>query len=444
MDPLRVAEVYARSGAQQRYGSGYLVAPDLVLTARHVVAHALDGARCEVRLHGDFMQGRRAWGDYEVHWSDATLDLALLRRVPQTPPYAGGAAALERLARLQRGEPADCVAVGYPKVMRHDGRNDTQEVRGVVQTLAMAQSGQWQVAVTGATPKDELDWQGVSGAALFCTGRLVGVVKQTETCFKDSVLIAQPIEAAFADPAFRRALGWHPDAELETFDPRFDPRPWNELYRLVYLVDRQTPVNELQSVVGETLNTRDAPRALVCAVPGEPEHLHGDLIELFRKETMPALFQGRPGFDDIVDIDWPRTAESVPHGLMLLRNQLHSHLGIAGGSAADSAARIAAALNGGDRPRAFYCELRDSFFTPLQHDLLLAWLAEWGRMADAGLNDLVTMFVCLVFDAAPQPPPRWKFWAAPQVLLRDVAREYFGTADAMRDHRRLRLVRLRA
>lgn len=157
---------------------------------------------------------------------------------------------------------------------------------------------------------------------------------------------------------------------------------------------------------------------------------------------MPALFQGRPGFDDIVDIDWPRTAESVPHGLMLLRNQLHSHLGIAGGSAADSAARIAAALNGGDRPRAFYCELRDSFFTPLQHDLLLAWLAEWGRMADAGLNDLVTMFVCLVFDAAPQPPPRWKFWAAPQVLLRDVAREYFGTADAMRDHRRLRLVRL--
>lgn len=447
MDERRVAEIYASHDAHSSYGSGYLIAPGLVLTARHVVAPALDGGACEVRQLGDFLQGRTGWCAFEPCWSEPALDLALLRQVPGSAAYAAGPSQLERLARLQRSDQSpQCVALGFPRVMRHADRNDTQEVKGIVQTMSMMQAGLWQVAVTGAAPKNDLDWKGISGSALFCTGRLVGVIKQTETCFRDGVLVAQPIEAVFEQPGFLQALGVRRETAFETFDPRHDPKPWQALLRLVYLVDRQIPVDELQTAVVDVLEATDAPRAFICAVPGEPEHEHGDLIELFREETMPALFPGKPGFDSIVNIDWPRTAESVQQGLLTLRAQMHTTLGIKGANAQDSARRIAGALNGNDKPRAFYCEIRDSFFTALQRDLVQAWLAEWSKVAGEGLNDFVALFMCLVFDPRPAAPPvpRWKFWAAqpPAASLQDFMREQFDTLDAVRDRDRLRLVRL--
>ena len=452
MDPKRVAEIYASHGAERSYGSGYLIAPELVLTARHVVAPALAGGDCELRLIGDVIPGRTDWRAYDIVWHEAALDLALLRARAGSPAYAGGASTLERMAALPRSQdkPA-CTAVGFPRVMRHSERNQTQEVSGFVLTKSMLASGLWQVSVTGAAPRDDDDWKGVSGAALFCADKLVGVITDAECRFRGGVLVAQPIDPLGDNAGFLRALGLSREAAFESYAASHDPKPWLALYRLAYLVDRKIPVEELKTAVVRTLTARDAPRTFACAVPGDLAHEHIDLIELFRKETLPALFPRRPGFDDILAMDWATQAGSVAQGLQQLRIQIYERLGIVDAGPEDSARRIAGALNGNVTPRAFCWEIRESAFTTQQRELLLAWLADWDRVAGAGLNDLVALFFCLIFDRSTVPavpPPRWqrwKFWAAappPQASLRDFAREQFDILDEVHDRDRLRRVRL--
>lgn len=455
MDTARVAEVYASHAAERSYGSGYLIAPGLVLTARHVVAPALSSADgCELRLIGDVAAGRVDWRVYDIAWDDVALDLALLRERVGNVAATRPPPPLVPMALLPRTEvqPA-CRAIGFPRVMKFDGRNQTQEVSGVILTGSLLAADQWQVAVTtGVAPRNDDDWKGVSGAALFCADQLVGVITDAESRFRQGVLVAQPIDPLADDAGFLQALGRSREAAFEPYKalghaPVTDPKPWAALGRLIYLVDRKIPVAELKTAVVRTQKTPNAPRTFACAVPGNVEHEHIDLIELFRRQTWPALFPGRPGFDAILTMDWATQAVSVAHGLQLLRSQVHEMLGILDAGPQDSARRIAGALNGNVTPRAFCWEIREAAFTPQQRDLLVAWLAEWDEVAGAGLNDIVALFFCLVFDAGPvlAAPPRWQFWRArppPLASLRDFAREHFDFLDEVRDRDRLRRVRL--
>lgn len=470
MDTARVVEIYASQAAERSYGSGYLIAAGLVLTARHVVAPALasgaDRGTCELRLIGDVAAGRLDWREFDIAWEDAALDLALLRARPASGASDActgpdPAPALVSMALLPRTEvqPA-CRAIGFPRVLRQDERNQTQEVSGVVLTGSMLAARLWQVAITtGVAPRDDADWKGVSGAALFCADQLVGVITDAESRFRQGVLVAQPIDPLADDAGFMQALGLTRDAAFEPYRgvrhaALSDPKPWAALGRLIYLVDRKIPVAELKTAVVRTLTAPTAPRTFACAVPGNVEHEHIDLIELFRRQTWPALFAGRPGFDAILTMDWATQAISVAHGLQLLRSQVHEMLGILDAGPRDSARRIAGALNGNVTPRAFCWEIRESAFTPLQRELLIAWLAEWGEVAGSGLNDIVALFFCLVFDAPAlpaKPSPRWQFWTRltfwrpgpkPLASLRGFASEHFDLLDAVRDRDRLRRVRL--
>lgn len=446
MDHLRVAEIYASHGSVGSYGSGYLIAPGLVLTALHVVASACAGGKCELRFIGDVILERADWRAYDVVWQHATLDLALLRAGKRSLAYAGGPSTLVRMSVLPRSEDKpSCTAVGFPRVMRHDGRNQTQEISGVVLTKSLLEAGQWQVVVTfGAAPKVDDDWKGVSGTALFCADRLVGVITDAESRFRQGVLVAQPIDPLCDDEDFLHQLNLSRDAAFEVYDTTRDAKPWDELLKLAYLVDRKIPFDELSAAVKRTLGTKDAPRTLACAVPGDVEHEHIDLIELFRKEWLPSMFAGRHGFNDIVSGDWPLQAESVRNGLQQLRTPIHSMLGIAEASAEDSARRITGALNRSAGPRVFSWEIRESMFSPLQRDLLQAWLDEWAKVEAAGLNDMVTLFFCLVFDRPAAPPaPWWKFQRmAALASLRDFVRDAFDPLDDIRDRHGPRRVRL--
>ena len=481
MDALRVAEIYARRGTADSYGSGYLIAPGRVLTACHVVAPALGGGKdavCELRLVGDVEAGRTQWNAYGIAWQDETLDLALLLRTPESAAYAAGPSSLVPMARLPRTEVQPvCRGVGFPRLMYRDKRNQTQEIGGLVMTESLRAERLWQISITGPAPKSEDDWKGASGAALFCADQLFGVVTQTQRGFNDGVLVAQPLDPLLNNAAFLQALGLAGVPPADAFEAfrgspapaRHDPKPWLALERLVYLVDRNIPVAELKKAVTHSINAADAPRTFVCAVPGDVEHEHFELIDLFRFDAWPALFQGRPNFKEIVTMDWATAALSVGHGLQQLRSQLHQRLDILDASPLDSAQRIAAALNRNVKPRAYCWEIHEAGFTPLQRELLLAWLAEWDEVCKAGLNDFVGLFFCFVFDAArptgsaPVPAPsRWPQWARwraywtppPLASLRDFARDHFDFLDAGleaarwpapkagRDRERLRRVRL--
>jgi hypothetical protein len=448
MDHRRVTEIFASNTSSTSCGSGYLIAPQFVLTARHVIEPALAAGLCEVRFLGDFEQGRTGWQVFEPFWDDAGLDIAVLRQSATAAGYAAGPTTPARLVRVHRkSELMPCSAVGYPRVLRHGDRNDTTQVSGKINPFDRLMDRQWQITVTdSAMPTDDLAWKGVSGAAVFCAGRLVGVITQTQTCFRNSVLVAQPIEAVF------ELAGWHeklcecyPDG-YETFGAGHDPGPWERLYALAYLIDRETPMNQLTLALGKTAGSPQAPRILVCGVPGAPEHEHMDLIERLRLETVPGL-PGRPGLDRIEPIEWPEKADSVPRGLQVLRANLHSVLGIADIDAASSPARIATALNGNVKPRVFYSEIRASWFVGMQRDLVLAWMDEWRRISDAGLNDLVTLFLCLILDEvpAPKPLPWWKRRnpSSMHTSLTQFARDHFGPdrpEDLVRDNDRLRLL----
>jgi hypothetical protein len=124
----RVAEIYFEPA--KSFGSGYLVAPDLVLSARHAVAsdlEALPATRsCEVRLLGDYLAGRETWRPGEVVWppndewvAHSTPDIALVAI------DADGASKELAQGNLDWGAPKDhetldCRALGFPKGRAYD------------------------------------------------------------------------------------------------------------------------------------------------------------------------------------------------------------------------------------------------------------------------------------------------------------------------------------
>lgn len=135
-----VVEVSAESADGLRYGTGFVVSPRLVLTARHVIA---DATRISVRGLGD--GGVRACGP--VRAGDRT-DAALLEILDHD------------LARdpVRFGDLASCDeavghVVGFPRLQvdRSVG-SDTEHATGAIAPQTGVVSGRWQIKVTGDVP----------------------------------------------------------------------------------------------------------------------------------------------------------------------------------------------------------------------------------------------------------------------------------------------------
>jgi hypothetical protein len=195
-----VAEVYAPTGGTAAdFGSGYLVADGLVLTARHIVERS--SGPCQVRFVG------------QEHWSDAAgvwrgmgaCDAALLR-IAQREPRAPA-----RLGRLATGARAECRALGFPLAQARGRVRDTEEIVGEVAPLSAYKSGLLTVSIAGSVPDRDSSghspWEGYSGAALFCGQLLVGVLTVDPVSFGTSRLKAVPVTAMADDLDFRAALG---------------------------------------------------------------------------------------------------------------------------------------------------------------------------------------------------------------------------------------------
>ena len=167
-----------------RRGSGYLVAAGRVLTAAHVVEGAVG-----VRVR--FEAGRPGeWAvDATVAWRHDGIDVAVLA----LPESALPERAVIGFRPVSLGEVSDhdavlsCTAMGFPRFkLRADatGRpfRDAEHMDAKCAVLANRREGTLDLRIT-APPAEDPDperdaWEGMSGAAVFSGGYLVGVVSR--------------------------------------------------------------------------------------------------------------------------------------------------------------------------------------------------------------------------------------------------------------------------
>jgi hypothetical protein len=184
------AEVRSGEGDRERVGSGYLISPHLVLTARHVVRH---GGDVRVRLG---VPPRTEAVPAKVAWVHEALDVVLLRIEGDPSPVPPRLRWLR--AHWAKWMSASFVTYAFP----HFGP------RGIFLDGRMSfgprAPGFFEVDFRFVPRKPE-SWGGVSGANLFVWGRLVGVVsKRGREQFAH--VFAAPFESLMADPEFARHL----------------------------------------------------------------------------------------------------------------------------------------------------------------------------------------------------------------------------------------------
>ncbi|MFL6111114.1 MAG: trypsin-like peptidase domain-containing protein [Catenulispora sp.] len=213
LDESRAVQLLAVSGGGIiRIGSGYLVAGDLVLTAAHVVVGA------------DTVIVRRVVGRQQVReftavteWADAGADVAVLRgrgggddesaRVGDLPPL--------RYGRVGDGS-VSCQALGFPwfKLRPYvpsagavaEWYRDTHHAIGTIATFSNLRQGTLELTV--APPERDPDpqqspWRGMSGAAVFADGALIGVISEHHRSDGLGRLTAQRVRDWYGPPPER-------------------------------------------------------------------------------------------------------------------------------------------------------------------------------------------------------------------------------------------------
>ncbi|MER7955745.1 trypsin-like peptidase domain-containing protein [Streptomyces sp. NPDC096030] len=202
MDPRRLALI--RCGTdQQRHGvgSGYLIAPRLVLTARHVLVHEDTGTfwpEIRVRVgHPDYAV--TAYERAELLWEHpGGLDVALLRVDSEM-----GASSPVPWGRPAGKVPLQYDGLGFPKAAV-DGTRQVEHLRGVLSPLSG--SADRYVLDQGPAPAagagDDMAWGGASGAAVFCDDHLVAVVVREPKAFAARRLFAVPVHSFVEDVDF--------------------------------------------------------------------------------------------------------------------------------------------------------------------------------------------------------------------------------------------------
>jgi tetratricopeptide (TPR) repeat protein len=211
-----------------RVGSGYLVTDGLVLTAAHVVV-------------GDDMVivrqvvGRRRTREFAgvVVWSDAGADIAVVRLDGSAGDEAAAGLPPLRYGRVD-GHVA-CEALGFPRfklrqdapaagVTLQDWYRDTHQAIGTIAPLSNLRQGTLEITVPppeyDATPPHS-PWEGMSGAAVFAGGALVGVINEHHRSDGLGRLAARPVVQWYDVPTkqmtdLRTLLGLPEQDQLET------------------------------------------------------------------------------------------------------------------------------------------------------------------------------------------------------------------------------------
>ncbi|WP_240677884.1 tetratricopeptide repeat protein, partial [Actinacidiphila soli] len=205
MDRARVVAVEGTGGP----GSGYVVAPRLVLTS----AHAVPAPGGTVSL---FRPGQVDRWSATVVWrgTPGGRDDAALVRVDD-PAWAPPPGAPVRWGRLATHRPGTaCQAWGVPELVQRPGRaTDTLQPSGTLNPGDRYVGNRYVMNLDQHPPHPTTDgtspWGGMSGAALFCGDLLAGVITSDPAGRAHAHLEAVPAYVLMHDAAFRNTLTEH-------------------------------------------------------------------------------------------------------------------------------------------------------------------------------------------------------------------------------------------
>lgn len=182
-------EIYSAAGS--RYGTGCLIAPRLVLTARHVVHPIADSSPSSSLPSEDAIEVRfglerdAVWQPATVVWTgDGAVDLALIKLKGEAPAAMrdvrfGMLAGRNRARSILRARCLGFPALQEGRLPEGQSFRDTILIEAAVRS-ANARSKLISVAVDKVRAPGGADWSGMSGAPLFVEQRLVGIVTRAD------------------------------------------------------------------------------------------------------------------------------------------------------------------------------------------------------------------------------------------------------------------------
>lgn len=202
-EPGRALEVI-----QPKYGSAYRIGGRLVLTAAHLLAEV--GSACRVR-------SKQSFGEKEatVVWKASQADIALIE-------LPGCIAACEAIAfgllpEKQGSENLKFQMYGWPRWGRtqreHSPAAGGRQVEGIIY---LADTSPDDLLVLEAqrlppeTPSESSsEWEGFSGAAIVCDGRVIAVQSQHQNPKRPASLEASPLWTIYSDEQWCDLLNQH-------------------------------------------------------------------------------------------------------------------------------------------------------------------------------------------------------------------------------------------
>jgi hypothetical protein len=436
MQQERTVEIYVAGDSSDsgHYGTGYLVSPNLVLTAKHALLKNTTmppaSPYCEIRVFGDVLKKNLQWRKGTIAWPPADewddhseCDIALVS-FPEddaTTNYSK--------SRLSFGWPKqylvyDCTALGFPRGRVYSqNKREIWPIRGMVDINAGSREERYYIALgSNDSPEiarrsfDEVDsWCGFSGAALFCGPIVVGVVIRNPD--KHS-LVANRIEQALGSKSFSRMLGV-PDQRPKA--PSISDDQY-ELGKLVCLVDRFEQEAEFQSKFAPiVLATQLAP--VVCLVEGSQHHAHAELARRFAFKTLPRITKNRDFAIVIRPINWPTRLDSIEDGMRRLQLQMQLALGFASEEMHAVGVKLTTGisneqlcvwrrkLDAVETPWIFYSELRVKFFNKKHEQLLDEWVRFLANISKSGLTHPCVHLIAVVWEESEDSVQTiWSSW----------------------------------
>jgi hypothetical protein len=193
MQPARVVEIL-QDGAS--VGTGYLIGPRHVLTARHVITPERKDVACEVHPLEAAGSAATPLGrlrrpqamDARVGWMSRKHDLAVIE-IAGGKSIRGIPAGTVTLGCVPRdADPLPCIGRGFPKAAGADER----VVRGRLSWVRP--EWRFDMDVENTPPANWEDWAGFSGTAVFVGDSLVGVIRTVDGHWSGGKLEATPVE----------------------------------------------------------------------------------------------------------------------------------------------------------------------------------------------------------------------------------------------------------